>query len=99
MKAACTLLVLAVMAGGAVLSRLDMQRKETAAIAAQLRQTRAELRLLDVELHRLAAGPVVVRDEVARRRLEALKSELLALVRRGKAEIEGGPAWAAWGFE
>lgn len=92
-------LVLSCCAMSRLLTRIDDQAAEVRALASQSRLHAAELEVLRVEIHQLAARPTVTRDAVARQRLEALRFELLALVKRGKAEIEGSPAWANWGFE
>lgn len=96
--AALVVLLLVFAGGGRVLRRIDMQQAETRALAANQRLLAARLDLVRAELRLVAMRPQGVVDELARKRTQALRGALFALVRTGNASMVGDPTWEwiAW---
>lgn len=95
---ALVVLLLVFAGGGRVLSRIDMQQAEARALAANQRLLAARIELVRAELKLIAMRPATLVDELARKRTEALRGALFALVRTGVVSMpnDPGPGWVTW---
>jgi hypothetical protein len=84
--------------GGHLLSRMDRERAERQAIGARQKLLEARLELVRAELRLIALRPTGTVDDIARRRTEALRGAIFALVRTGTVSMPNDPggAWVTW---
>lgn len=99
----CAVLVLLVgfAGGGHLLSRMDRERAAREAVEAKQRLLDARIDLVRAELRLIALRPTSTVDDLARRRTEALRGAIFALVRTGVVSMpnDPGPEWITWRAE
>lgn len=89
-------LVFALLGAGALYSRTDRALDDAVIARAEAQRAYAHTAVLRVELEHVRATipkPGAV-DELCRRRTDALRSAVLALVRTGNASMVGDPSWS-----